>query len=102
MNLSGVRLAVLERDGYRCAYCGEPAPTIDHVLSKAEGRRCGIKRWDKRWIIAACRDCNLRKGPRRLVPAGYPHLAELIELTGKVWQVWSGDPRELRAEVVLR
>ena len=102
MNLSGVHLAVLERDNYRCLYCGGPAQTIDHVLSKAEGRRCGIKRWDKRWIIAACRNCNHRKGTRRLIPIDYPWLADLIELTNKKWREWGGDPSESAFREVLR
>ena len=103
VNLSGVRLAVLERDGYRCAYCGELAQTIDHILSKAESRRCGIKRWDKIWIVAACRECNVRKGTRRLIPPSFAAYRDaLVRLTGKKWQVWSGDPAELGAEKVLR
>lgn len=101
-NLSGVRLAVLERDRYRCAFCGEPAQTIDHVLSKAEGRRCGIKRWDKRWIVAACRDCNIRKGTRRLVPIGYTWLSDLRDLTRKKWAEWDGSREMLKEIGVLR
>ncbi len=103
MNLSSVRLAVLERDGYWCAYCGGSAGTIDHILSKAESRRQGIARDDKAWIVACCHRCNWRKGTRRLIPASWaPRQAELEEMTNKKWQVWSGDPRELGAEVVLR
>ena len=91
MNLSGVRLAVLERDGYRCAFCGEPAQTIDHILNKAESGRCGIKRWDKLWIVAACRTCNHRKGTRRLIPPSFAQYKDaLVEMTGKRWKVWDG------------
>ncbi len=112
MNLSGVHLAVLERDEYRCAYCqgkrmmdrsSGVARTIDHILSKAEGRRQGIARDDKAWIVACCHRCNWRKGTRRLIPPSWAHRqAELEELTSKKWAVWSGDPRELGAEEVLR
>ena len=103
MNLSGVRLAVLERDGYRFAYCGGQAQTIDHIFSKAEGRRRGIKRWDKLWIVAACHGCNLRKGTRRLYPPSFTAYKDaLARLTGKKWAEWNGDPRELGAEKLLR
>ncbi len=103
MNLSGVRLAVLERDRYLCQYCGSIARTIDHILSKAESRRQGIARDDEAWIVACCHDDNLRRGTRRLLPPSWAHRQqELEELTGKKWAVFTGDPRELGAEKVLR
>ncbi len=102
MNLSGVHLAVLERDEYRCAYCSGRATEIDHILSRAEGRRAGIERDNEAWIVSACHDCNGRKGTRRLLPPSWAHHHQALEeMTGKKWQVWSGDPRELGAEKVL-
>ena len=97
MNLSGVRLAVLERDGYRCAFCGEPAQTIDHLFSKADSRRLEIARDDMRYIRACCRDCNHRKGTRHLVaPAMAEMIPDLNDMTpGRFWFVWTGDPKEL-------
>ncbi len=103
MSLSGVRLAVLQRDKYRCAYCGDDAQTIDHILSKAEGRRQGIERDNEAWIVAACHDCNVLRGTRRLYPPSWErHKEKLEEMTGRPWMVWSGDLRELGAEKVLR
>ena len=50
---------VLERDGYACFYCGGPATTADHVISKARG---GTDDMDN--LVAACVPCNSRKGAR--------------------------------------
>ncbi len=93
---------ILTRDNYRCAYHPGRANTMDHIFSKAEGRRWGIARDDEQWIVAACHTCNHRRGTRRLLPPSWAHRqAELEELTGKKWQIWSGDPAELGAEKVL-
>ena len=63
------RRGVLERDGHRCAYCGGPANTVDHVRPRS--------RWPKptqanTWLntVAACATCNNRKGGRSLAEAG--------------------------------
>jgi 5-methylcytosine-specific restriction endonuclease McrA len=48
---------VLERDGYRCAYCHGYADTVDHIVPRAAG---GTD--DERNLVAACRKCNSRKG----------------------------------------
>lgn len=53
------REGVLRRDGFRCAYCGGVATTLDHVLPRCRGGRDG---WEN--TVAACRDCNGRKGDR--------------------------------------
>jgi DNA-directed RNA polymerase subunit RPC12/RpoP len=61
-----VRHAVLERDGFRCQYCGRAGlsleeGTVDHIIPisldghhKAENLR------------AACRPCNSRRGPKSI------------------------------------
>ena len=55
-----VRLAVLARDGYVCAYCGQDATTVDHVVSiKAGGNPLDMEN-----CVAACRRCNSSKGSR--------------------------------------
>ena len=55
-----VRLAVLARDGYTCAYCGQDATTVDHVVSiKAGGDPLNLEN-----CVACCRRCNSRKGSR--------------------------------------
>ena len=61
--VSFTRRNVLLRDGYRCQYCGsEPAPrclTLDHVVPRSRG---GPMTWEN--VVAACQECNHRKGSR--------------------------------------
>ncbi|MDR1077304.1 MAG: HNH endonuclease [Propionibacteriaceae bacterium] len=57
--------AVLRRDNYRCAYCGRPAGTVDHVQARSRG---GMSNWLN--CVAACFDCNSRKGDRSVQAAG--------------------------------
>ena len=51
------RRLVLQRDGWRCAYCGGPADTVDHLVPYS---RSGDNAMDN--LVAACRSCNSRKG----------------------------------------
>lgn len=55
-----VRYAVLERDGYRCRYCGAAAADaklhVDHRMPVAKG---GTNDFSN--LITACADCNLGK-----------------------------------------
>ena len=53
------RLGVLTRDGRRCGYCTAPASTVDHILPRSRG---GRNTWAN--TVAACCDCNQRKGNR--------------------------------------
>ena len=54
------RLIVLARDGYECAYCGQDATTVDHVVSlKSGGDPIALDN-----MIACCKRCNSRKGSR--------------------------------------
>jgi 5-methylcytosine-specific restriction enzyme A len=53
-----VRKAVLDRDGWICRWCGQPAITVDHVTPLAQG---GL-RLDPSNLVAACRSCNARRG----------------------------------------
>jgi 5-methylcytosine-specific restriction endonuclease McrA len=48
------------RDGYECAYCGETADTVDHVIS----RHHGGDMWSPDNLVAACKRCNSAKGDR--------------------------------------
>jgi 5-methylcytosine-specific restriction endonuclease McrA len=68
-------LAVHEQGG-RCAYCGQPmsqaaeclptSETADHVVPASLGGRT-----TRANIVAACRDCNMRKGSGSMqVPEG--------------------------------
>jgi 5-methylcytosine-specific restriction endonuclease McrA len=61
------RRGVLARDGRRCAYCGGPASTIDHVLPRSRG---GRDSWTN--TVAACGGCNQRKGDRTPAEARMP------------------------------
>jgi len=53
------RFAVLVRDKYRCSYCGAHATEIDHVVPRSSG---GTNETTN--LVAACRLCNARKGPK--------------------------------------
>ena len=56
-----LRIAILERDDYICAYCGkEDADTVDHIVSRHEGGDI----WDKDNLITACKRCNSMKGKK--------------------------------------
>lgn len=60
-NIAFTRHNVFLRDRFQCQYCGsefEPRDlTFDHVLPRAAG---GVTEWEN--IVAACEDCNTRKG----------------------------------------
>ena len=97
--------ALYYRDHAECAYCGKAFTiaevTMDHMVPSS---KCGITHWNN--ILAACNDCNSRKGnspatgkwtPRRLpyVPTvwdilkirkNYP-----ITVQHESWVPWLGD-----------
>jgi len=52
---------VLRRDEYTCQYCGKRSPnlTIDHIIPRRLG---GTHSWEN--LVAACPNCNHRKGGR--------------------------------------
>lgn len=51
-----IRIKVLNRDAYTCAYCGDVANEVDHVYPKSKG---GEDTLDN--LVAACRRCNILK-----------------------------------------
>jgi 5-methylcytosine-specific restriction endonuclease McrA len=53
-----VRVAVLQRDGNCCVYCGREATTVDHIQPVSRG---GTD--DEANLVAACGMCNVSKGP---------------------------------------
>lgn len=59
------RYAVLERDGFRCLYCGRAASDpgvvlhVDHRVAVVLGGTSEMEN-----LVTACADCNLGKGPR--------------------------------------
>jgi len=54
------RLDVLARDQWTCAYCQQPATTVDHVIPiKAGGDPVNHEN-----LVACCVSCNSKKGSR--------------------------------------
>jgi hypothetical protein len=51
-----IRLQVLRRDAYTCAYCNGVADQVDHVYPKSKG---GQDELDN--LVAACKRCNYAK-----------------------------------------
>ena len=67
---------ILRRDGYHCQYCGHQTSqlTIDHVVPRYRG---GEHSWGN--LVAACPQCNRRKGGRRLAEARMTLLRQPFE-----------------------
>jgi 5-methylcytosine-specific restriction endonuclease McrA len=67
---------ILRRDGYRCQYCGRVTThlTIDHVVPRFRG---GQHSWTN--LVAACPQCNRRKGGRSLAEARMQLLSQPYE-----------------------
>ena len=53
------RELVLTRDCFECAYCGEPATEVDHIIPRAKGGGHELEN-----LVACCKRCNGRKGSR--------------------------------------
>jgi len=66
-----MRFSVLQRDGFRCRYCGRPGSApgvvlhVDHVVPLAAG---GASTQDN--LLTACEECNLGKATRAVTAAG--------------------------------
>jgi len=66
-----LRFGVLQRDGFRCRYCGRPGSApgvvlhVDHVVPLAAG---GATTEDN--LLTACEECNLGKATRAVLPVG--------------------------------
>ncbi|RMF37914.1 MAG: HNH endonuclease [Chloroflexi bacterium] len=60
------RREVFRRDNYTCQYCGRRTGrlTLDHVIPRHRG---GTHSWEN--LVAACPQCNRRKGGRTLQEA---------------------------------
>jgi 5-methylcytosine-specific restriction endonuclease McrA len=56
-----LRKTILARDGYVCAYCGQDADTVDHVVSVKESREMAMSPDN---LVSACKRCNSIKGAR--------------------------------------
>ncbi|SFI22808.1 HNH endonuclease [Jannaschia pohangensis] len=61
------RFNLFLRDEFCCQYCGSKGDlTFDHVVPRARG---GVTSWEN--VVAACGQCNLRKGSRSLKQVGF-------------------------------
>lgn len=56
---------ILMRDHFECAYCGDEANTVDHIVPKSQG---GKTSWMN--LVACCFRCNQRKSDRTPERAG--------------------------------
>jgi 5-methylcytosine-specific restriction endonuclease McrA len=67
---------ILRRDEYRCQYCGHETGqlTLDHVVPRHRG---GEHTWEN--LVAACPQCNRRKGGRSLEEARMTLLRQPFE-----------------------
>lgn len=60
-----IRVKILKRDEYMCAYCGRKADTVDHVIPKSKG---GDESDEN--LAACCKRCNMKKQNRTPKEAG--------------------------------
>jgi 5-methylcytosine-specific restriction endonuclease McrA len=66
-----LRFDILQRDGFRCRYCGRPGTAsgvvlhVDHVIPVAVGGATSAYN-----RVTACEECNLGKATRLLLAAG--------------------------------
>lgn len=65
-NWTAIRVKILERDDYMCAYCGKKATTVDHLIPKTKG---GTEDDDN--LVSCCKSCNTIKGNRTVKDAGF-------------------------------
>ncbi|WP_405152134.1 HNH endonuclease [Sphaerisporangium sp. NBC_01403] len=86
------RAALMRRDDYRCAYCGQRAETIDHVLPRSRG---GLHTWEN--CVASCMPCNHRKADRLLDELGWSLRVTPVVPHGVHWRLigaqFDGDPQ---------
>lgn len=76
------RAGLMHRDGYRCAYCGGKAETIDHIVPKSKG---GAHSWEN--CVACCAKCNHRKADRMLADIGWQLSVEPRAPRGPYWRL---------------
>ena len=54
-----MRKLILQRDDYTCAYCAQPANTVDHVIPLSKGGEDTEQN-----LVSACATCNFGKRER--------------------------------------
>jgi 5-methylcytosine-specific restriction endonuclease McrA len=62
---NAIRIKILERDNYVCAYCGKAATSVDHITPQSKG---GTE--DNSNLVGCCKSCNQIKNDRTLEKAG--------------------------------
>lgn len=88
----GRRERILQRDGYRCVYCGSPFPAADLTLDHVEPRMRGGDDSEGN-LVACCRECNRLKGGR----AAWSFLAQRPDLRANFEAAVAGcDTRQAR------
>lgn len=70
-----LRAIILERDGHTCAYCGNEADTVDHIIAKNNGGEDIASN-----LVAACRRCNGLKSDKPLIRTNYVNKTWLARL----------------------
>jgi 5-methylcytosine-specific restriction endonuclease McrA len=78
------RAALMHRDRFRCAYCGNKADTVDHVVPRSRG---GDHTWEN--CVAACSTCNHRKADRLLAELGWSLRSTPARPKGQHWRLLS-------------
>lgn len=78
------RAALMQRDRYRCGYCGGKAETIDHVIPRSRG---GEHSWEN--CVASCAPCNHRKADKLLAELGWTLRSPLVSPKGPHWRLLS-------------
>lgn len=77
------RRSLYLRDLYTCQYCGDTFHdrdlTIDHVLPVSKG---GKTSWEN--CVAACQECNFRKGDKIMHPKRLPFKPEYWHIVGQI------------------
>jgi len=76
------RRAIFARDGGRCAYCGGPATSVDHVQPRSRG---GRHVWEN--VVAACGRCNRVKADRTPADIGWRLRTTPRTPVGAAWRV---------------
>lgn len=85
------RRAIFARDKWKCAYCGGPAETIDHVIPRSKG---GAHIWEN--VVAACARCNHKKSDKTVREMGWRLAVVPAVPMGTAWRVLghrTPDPR---------
>jgi len=78
------RAALMHRDRFRCAYCGQKADTVDHVIPRSRG---GEHSWEN--CVAACSSCNHRKADHLLSELGWTLRSAPMPPKGQHWRLLS-------------